>query len=300
MTTKKESESVIDFYVDEDGLLIKEILKEKYNISDRFLKKLERTKSVFLNGSRIKTNKITKKGDKITIVMDDETDENIPQQIPIEVIYEDFDLLILNKPPKIVVHPTKSHPDNTIANGVAYYFKQKKIKKKVRFVNRLDMDTSGILVIAKNPFAHQQLAQQFEYNIVEKRYLAIVEGIVKDDEGTIKNAIGRYDDISIKRTVLENGKIAITNYKVLERYKNATLLEIHIETGRTHQIRVHLSHIGHPIIGDSLYNKPSQLIDRQALHSYSLKFITPRKKERKLVFAQLPEDMKLLIEKLSG
>ncbi|SHH40621.1 23S rRNA pseudouridine1911/1915/1917 synthase [Caloranaerobacter azorensis DSM 13643] len=300
MTVFKENENIIEFNVDDDGLLIKEILKDKFNISDRFLKRLERTKSVFLNGSRIKTNKIARKGDKITILMEDETDENVPQPIPIEIIYEDFDLLILNKPPKIVVHPTKSHPDNTIANGVAYYFKQKKIKKKVRFVNRLDMDTSGILVIAKNPFAHQQLAKQFESNIVEKRYLAIVEGIVKDDEGTIKEAIGRCNDVSIKRTVLEDGKVAITNYKVLERYKNATLLEIHIETGRTHQIRVHLSHIGHPIIGDSLYNKPSQLIDRQALHSYSLKFISPRTKERRLVFARLPKDMELLIEKLNG
>lgn len=300
MIELKESESVICFDANEDGLLIKEILKDKFNISDRFLKRLERTKSVFLNGSRIKTNKTAKKGDKITIIMEDESDENIPQQIPIEIVYEDYDLLILNKPPKIVVHPTKSHPHNTIANGVAYYFKQKNIKKKVRFVNRLDMDTSGILVIAKNPFAHQQLAQQFEAKSVEKRYLAIVEGVVKNDEGTIKKAIGRCDDISIKRTVLEDGKIAITNYRVVKRYKNATLLEIHIETGRTHQIRVHLSHIGHPIIGDSLYNKPSQLIDRQALHSYSLSFTTPRTRERKLVYAELPTDMKLLIEKLSG
>ena len=205
-------------------------------------------------------------------------------------------MLILNKPPNIVVHPTKSHQTNTLSNGIANYFLQNNIFKKIRFVNRLDMDTTGILIVAKNSFAHQQMAIQFEENTVVKKYLTIVKGKVEIEEAIINEPIGREEDKSIKKVVHPQGQESITKYKVLETYTEATLLEVQIFTGRSHQIRVHLEHIGHPIIGDILYNEESPYINRQALHSSYLKAKHPRSKEDIQFYAPLPEDMNSLIK----
>lgn len=227
--------------------------------------------------------------------MGDEDEDIIPEPMDLDIVYEDFDLLILNKKPNIVVHPTKSHQSNTLSNGISYYFLNKGIKKKIRLVNRLDMDTSGLLVVAKNSFAHQQMALQFENNTVEKKYLAIVKGIMEDDYGTIDLPIGREEEKSIRKIVMENGQNALTTYKVVERFREATLVEVKIHTGRSHQIRVHLNHIGHPIIGDILYDESSQYIKRQALHSYYLKALHPRTKEIIEFKTKLPEDIRQLI-----
>ena len=298
MKKVKESESVLLFNVNSSNQTIEEILTQTYDVSGRLFRKLQKNKLIFLNGKKAKGSTITKNGDIISIIMEDEEENNIPQNIPLDIIYEDYDLIILNKQPNIVVHPTKSHSEGTIANGLAFYFKQNNINKKVRFVNRLDMDTSGVLVIAKNSFAHQQMSIQFENNSIEKKYLAVVEGIVKSDQEIIEEAIGKVEDEPILRAVTDEGKNAVTKYRTLERYNNASLLEVQIETGRTHQIRVHLKHIGHPIIGDSLYNKPSDMINRQALHSYSLKFNQPRTGARIEVHAEPSEDIQILINKL--
>jgi 23S rRNA pseudouridine1911/1915/1917 synthase len=292
------NENMISYLVSETGITVKEILINRLGISGRLLKKLEKSKSILLNDKIAKINQITGNGDIITIIMEDEEEKNIPQYIPLKIIYEDSDLIIINKQPNIVVHPTKSHVDGTITNGLAYYFKKSNIKKKVRFVNRLDMDTSGVLVAAKNPFGHQQMAKQFDNNMVEKGYLAVVEGVVKDNEEVIDSPIGKDEEDSIKNTVIDNGKKAITKLKVIERYSNFTLVELKIVTGRTHQIRVHLKSIGHPIVGDTLYNKPSEFINRQALHSYMLKFKPPRDDKFITVKAELPDDIKSLIESI--
>ncbi len=294
----KESENVIIFKVKESGLTLEEVLKQSYGISGRLFRRLQKSQQLYLNGKTTKTNVAVSKGDKIAIIMEEEVESSIPVDIPLDIIYEDFDLLILNKQPNIVVHPTKSHQEDTIANGVAYYFNKKNICKKVRFVNRLDMGTSGILVIAKNSFTHQQMSKQMEEGRIEKKYLAIVDGVVDKDEDTIDLPIGKEEDEPMIRAVMENGQNAITKYKVIERFDNASLLEVEIETGRTHQIRVHMKHIGHPIIGDHLYNVPSEHINRQALHAYKFKFIHPRSGEEKEVTAKLPSDMEMLITKL--
>ncbi|TAH59581.1 MAG: RluA family pseudouridine synthase, partial [Gottschalkiaceae bacterium] len=231
-------------------------------------------------------------------LMEDEIENSIPINIPLDIIYEDYDLLILNKQPNIVVHPTKSHLDDTIGNGVAYYFKSKNIKKKVRFINRLDMGTSGILVIAKNSFTHQQLSKQMEEDSIEKMYTAVVKGVIEVENGVINAPIGKKEDEPMIREVMKDGQHALTKYKVIERYSDATLVQVKIETGRTHQIRVHMKYIGHPIIGDILYNKESDLINRQALHAHYFKFNHPRTGEEKEVKANLPEDMKELLYKL--
>lgn len=298
MDLLRESENVVLFRADERAT-IKSVLYDN-NISGRLFKKLKRENSFYLNGKVAESNTVVNQGDIISIVMENEVDNTIPEEIPLDIIYEDFDLLIINKPPNRVVHPTKSHQSGTISNGISYYYKEKGIKKKIRFVNRLDMDTSGILVVAKNQYSHQQMAIQFEENTVIKKYMALVNGVVKSDSDIIDLPIGKDEDNSIKKIVTIDGKKAITKYKVISRYNNATLVEVQIFTGRSHQIRVHLNHIGHPIIGDTLYSEGSPLIDRQALHANYIKFKHPRTHEDMEINIEFPKDIKSLINTLSA
>ncbi|MGN9166277.1 RluA family pseudouridine synthase [Tissierellaceae bacterium HCP3S3_D8] len=291
----QESESIIIFNCKEDDIDLEEFLY-KQNLSGRLFRRLYRQKFIYINGKVAKKRCKLKVGDIVSISMEEEVNDISPEKMELNIIYEDMDLLILNKDHDIVVHPTKSHQSNTLSNGIAYYFREKNIKKKIRFVNRLDMDTTGILVVAKNPFAHQQMAIQFENNTVEKRYLTLVHGIVEKDEEIIDKPIGRDGEGNIKKIVTPDGQRALTKYIVKERLKDSTLLEVQIFTGRSHQIRVHLEHIGHPIIGDILYNEKSTYIERQALHSCFLGLVHPRTKMPIEFTAPLPEDMIYLIE----
>lgn len=297
MKKYQDSESVINFKVKGENTKIETILKTDFSVSSRLFAKLIKNRNLFLNGENAHRKDKAKEGDMITIVLADEEDTNMKQDdIPLDIIYEDLDLILLNKQPNVVVHPTKNYPYDTILNAMSYYFDKNNIKKKVRFVNRLDRDTSGVLVIAKNSFGHQQMSKQFEDDTIVKGYTALVEGIVELDSDTINMPIEREGEDSPRRTVRSDGKTCITKYKVIERYKNTTLLSVKIETGRTHQIRVHLKYIGHPIVGDPLYNEESTLIDRQALHSSYLKFKAVRTNESVEVSADLPEDIKKVIE----
>lgn len=290
MNLFEESEDVIIFHNDRDDLNLEDFL-ELRDISGRLFRKLYKGKSIYVNGKFQRKDLNLLKGDTISLYMGDESDPVQPEYMELDIVYEDFDLLILNKGPNIVVHPTKSHQNNTLSNGIAFYFLQKGIKKKIRFVNRLDMDTTGILIVAKNSFAHQQMAIQFENNTVEKKYLAIVKGVIEDDTGVIDLPIGREEEKSIKKTVIDGGQNALSTYKIMERFKDATLVEVQIFTGRSHQIRVHLDHIGHPIIGDTLYYEGNKDINRQALHSYYLKVLHPRTKKPMEFKVGLPKDM---------
>ena len=260
---------------------------------------MKREQSVLVNGIFKKPSTKLKKGDLIEVKIEEDMANFESQNLNLDIIYDDFDIIMVNKPPFMVVHPTKSHFDNTIANGVTYYIKEKDEKVKIRFVNRLDMNTSGLVIVAKNAYAHHTLSLDMSNDDVEKKYITVVKGIVKDDEGTINEPIYRPTEDSIKRVVDERGQASVTHYKVLERLDDATVLEVKLETGRTHQIRVHMSHIGHGIIGDELYGYVDEnLINRQALHAYSLVFNQPRTKERLEFKADLPNDIKHLIEKL--
>ena len=231
----------------------------------------------------------------MSIEFDEDEDEYEAVDIPIDIIYQDDDLLVVNKKPFIVVHPTRSHQNNTLANGLAYYYKQNRINRKVRFVNRLDMNTSGLVIVAKNPYAHNQLANQMKANDVEKYYYAIVEGAMEKAEGTINEPILRLNPEDIMRIVHPSGKECITEYKVEKIYKDMTLVKLKLITGRTHQIRVHMKHLGHPLVGDTLYGNESSLINRQALHCYQMKFKHPVTNEDMVVTCPLPEDMKRLM-----
>ena len=286
-------------YTNEVESTLKEVLLDKLNFSVRSISKMIREESVFVNGVYKKPSSKVNKGDLIEVKIDEDMANFEAQNLNLDILYDDFDIIMVNKPPFMVVHPTKSHFDNTIANGVTYYIKEKDEKVKIRFVNRLDMNTSGLVIVAKNAYAHHTLSLDMSNDDVEKKYITVVKGIVKDDEGTINEPIYRPTEDSIKRVVDERGQASVTHYKVLERLDDATVLEVKLETGRTHQIRVHMSHIGHGIIGDELYGyEDENLINRQALHAYSLVFNQPRTKERLEFKADLPNDIKHLIEKL--
>lgn len=286
-------------YINEEEMTLKEVLLDKLNFSVRSLSKMKREKSVLVNKEFKKPSAKLNKGDLIEVKIEEDMANFEPQDLGLDIIYDDFDLIMVNKPPFMVVHPTKSHYDNTIANGVTDYIVKKGEKVKVRFVNRLDMNTSGLVIIAKNAYAHHTLSTDMSEDKVDKKYITVVKGIVKDDFGTIDQPIYRQEEDSIKRIVDEKGQPSVTHYKVLERLNDATVLEVKLETGRTHQIRVHMNFIGHGIIGDDLYGYVDEnLINRQALHAYGLEFKQPRTKELLKFEAKLPSDIENLIEKL--
>ncbi|MGM9536479.1 MAG: RluA family pseudouridine synthase [Intestinibacter sp.] len=298
---KKEDQTynLISYINEDDDLTLREVLLDKLNFSVRYVSKLKRFKTVNVNKNFKKLDKKVKKGDLIEVSIEEDMANFKPQDLNLDIVYDDFDLIMVNKPPFMVVHPTKSHFENTMANGVTDYIVKKGEDVKIRFVNRLDMNTSGLVIVAKNPFAQHVLSSEMKDEGFDKKYITVVKGIVEKDQGTIDEPIYRPTDDSVKRIVDPRGQESITHYKVIERLKDATVLEVKLETGRTHQIRVHMSHIGHPIIGDELYGSlDDDLINRQALHAYSLKFKQPRTKEILEFKTDIPKDMKELIEKL--
>ncbi len=276
---------------------LKEILLNDMNISIRLLYSLKKYKQIFVNNNFYKMHELVNIGDTIEINLPSEANDYEAESMDIKVLYEDEDLMVVQKEPFIVVHPTKSHLNHTLANGLIKLFKDKDIKSKIRFVNRLDRDTSGILIVAKNSYCHSMLTKNDAMHEMQKKYYAIVGGHLSQESASINLPIDKSED-GIKRIVSEKGQRAVTNYKVIKKLENATLVEVSLETGRTHQIRVHFSHIGHPLLGDELYGGDMKLFDRQALHCFELGFYSPRKPEIIHIKSELPHDMRELIEKL--
>lgn len=247
--------------------------------------------------------KTTKSGNKLkgteTIVVnlpEDETLDLVPEDIPLEIIYEDSDIVIINKAPNMVVHPAHGNYNGTLVNALLYHIKDlSTINGVIRpgIVHRLDKDTSGVIVVAKHDEAHTTLSDMFKEKTLEKTYVCIAKGIFKDKSGRIGTLIGRDSrDRKKMAVVTENGKIAISNYEVLDESKNYSLVKVRIETGRTHQIRVHMKSLNHPILGDATYGNSTDGIDRQMLHAYRLKFTHPISKKEMVVTAPIPEDFK--------
>lgn len=288
----------------DDKKKIKVFLKDDLELSSRFIKKAGKEKRVFVNGKVVMMNYILSEGDIVEVELQREESQDIePEDIDIEVVYEDEDILVLNKKPFMVVHPTKNCNTGTLANGILYYFKKTNQNCIVRLVSRLDMNTSGLIIIGKNQFAHMQLSTEMKTEKFEKRYLALVHGNLKEKEGTINKPIYRVGGESIARVIDKRGKESVTHYKVIESFEGADLVECLLETGRTHQIRVHLQSLGHPIFGDELYGEEfyendKSYIERQALHAYGLDFYSPRSKEKLSLRANLPDDFKSAIEKI--
>lgn len=278
---------------------LKDFLIDELNFSIRSISKLKREKNIFLNGEICKPTCTVKNRDIIEIVINEEKSDFEPQNLNVNCLYDDFDLLVMDKPPYMVVHPTKSHFDNTLANAVAYYIENNEEHCKIRFVNRLDMNTSGIVIVAKNAYAHHKLSIDMSNNSVDKYYIAVVEGNIEKDRGTIDLPIYRETEDSIKRCIDNRGQRSITHFEVLERFENHTLVKLKLETGRTHQIRVHLTTISKGIVGDELYGVMNKnLINRQALHAYSIKFYQPRMNNEIEIKSDIPEDIQELIIKL--
>ena len=286
-----------------EGTKLREYLKREMGISTRLIRSASIQKRIFINNEVVKMNRVIKNGEIIKIDLEKEESQNIaPEKIDIDIVYEDEDILVVNKKPFMVVHPTKTYQSGTLANGVINYFMESNQNCIVRLVSRLDMNTSGLIIIAKNQFSHGMLSKAMSENKVEKRYLAIVHGIFKEKQGTIDKPIYRPEGIEngTRRVVDERGQRSITHYKVVEEFSDSSLVECKLETGRTHQIRVHLSYLGHPIYGDTLYGfeGDEELIPRQALHAYGLDFKSPKTKETLSLRAKLPDDMESLLKKV--
>ena len=262
--------------------------------------------NVFVNGKKI-TKVAYKVSENDEIVVEKEEAKEIElkaQDIPIDVVYEDNDIIVVNKPKGMVVHPANGNPDGTLVNAVMAICKDSLsgIGGEIRpgIVHRLDKDTSGLLIVAKNDKAHVNMSEQIKKHEVKKTYVALVRGVVKENEATIDMPIGRSNSDIKKMAVTKTGKNAVTHIKVLKRYDKYTLLEINIETGRTHQIRVHLAYIGYPIIGDYIYSngKNEFGIIGQCLHAKSLEFKHPITGEKMKLEAPLPDYFQKVIEEL--
>lgn len=277
---------------------INQMLKQEFSISSRLFNKLIRANHVFLNYEVVDTRNSVSIGDIISIDLDfEETSENIVStNIELNIVYEDDCLLILNKPVGIAVHPSILHYDDTLSNGVKFYFENINLHRKIRPVNRLDFNTSGLIIFAKNEYVQECLIQQMKLHEFKKEYIAIVEGKFENLSGIINLPIARKENSIIERCISNNGQEAITEYNVLQEFDDFSVVNCLLKTGRTHQIRVHMSAIGHPLLGDTLYGSSSILIDRQALHSYKISFIHPINHNFIEITCNLPDDMSNLVD----
>lgn len=296
-------ERIFNITIDNEsnGKIIKNILMYNLGISRNLMISLKkRENGIMLNHEHATVNTIVNEGDFLTLLIEDKNNcsENIvatPGKL--DIVYEDADILIINKPPNLPVHPSKGHFDDSLANIVTWYYKQKSENFTFRCVNRLDSGTSGIMAIAKNAYSHCRLSLQIQNDKLRREYIAIVCGNVEDNSGTVDMPIRRIPGIpTIMREVSNEGKRAVTHYKVLRRTGQYTVLRLRLETGRTHQIRVHMSYIGHPLVGDFLYGtENNSIITRHALHSERIYLRHPVTGKPLSFAVPMPQDMISLI-----
>ncbi len=271
----------------------KEFLRKYCGFSSRMLTRLTRTENgIMMDGTLLRTIDYVKEGRVVEAVLFDENSGIEPVRGKLDIVYEDAHFLIVNKPPSMPVHPVKQHQNDTLANIVAFYNSVKGEDYIFRAVNRLDKDTSGIVIIAKNSYCATAMRGR-----VQKTYYAVCQGKI-EGEGTIDAPIGLPDDSKMVRRVISTGAKAVTHYKSILSCSEYSLLELWLETGRTHQIRCHMAYLGHPLIGDDLYGGTLDMIARQALHCGKLKFVHPVNNNMIEVAADIPEDMKRIITKI--
>lgn len=288
----------LEYIIENNKSNINQILQNELSISSRLLYKLIKSQRILLNGNICDTRNHSNVGD--TLIVDfnyDEDNSNIvPTKMDLDIIYEDEWLLIVNKPAGVAIHPSILHYSDSLCNGIRFYFDSIGLKKKIRPVNRLDLNTSGLVIFAKCEYIQECLISQMKDHLFKKEYLAICDGIFENKYGTINLPIARKEDSIIERCISDDGQPSITHYEVLKEFGNYSLVRCILETGRTHQIRVHMSAIFHPLIGDSLYGSISDLIDRQALHCYKLRFVHPITKNFMDFCGEIPLDLKKLEE----
>ena len=271
-----------------------------------YLQKLIKDGEVLVNGKNVKTGYQLSKGDEVSVNIPETKELDVePQKMDLDIVYEDDDVILINKPKGMVVHPAPGHTTDTLVNGLLYHCKDNLsgINGVARpgIVHRIDRDTTGILIVCKNDMSHNSIAAQLKEHSINRRYRALVHGNLKEDTGTVEGAIGRHPIDRKKMSINEkNGKPAVTHYTVLERFGNYTLIECKLETGRTHQIRVHMTSIGHPLVGDEVYGpaKCPFKLQGQCLHAMVLGFVHPRSGEYMEFSAELPEYFEELLRKL--
>lgn len=286
----------IDYIVDEDsaGLRVEQFLRRK-RYSGQNLSEIKRMpKSILVNGVHYYMRQELSKGDHLQVrICETKNSEKIPPtNLPLNIIYEDEDLLVLNKPAGMPIHPSLNNYTNSMANALAYYFQSQGKPFIFRCCNRLDRDTSGLTIVSKHLVSGSILSDMTKYREVHREYLAIARGSVTPSEGTIQAPLGRKEGTIIERTVdWEHGEDAVTHYKVVKEANGHSLVSLRLETGRTHQIRIHMKYLGYPLIGDYLYNPDMEYMTRQALHSHHMEFTHPITGEHMSFTAPLPEDM---------
>lgn len=286
----------IDYIIDEDsaGLRVEQFLRRK-RYSGQNLSEIKRMpKSILVNGVHYYMRQELSTGDHLQVrICETKNSEKIPPtNLPLDIIYEDEDLLVLNKPAGMPIHPSLNNYTNSMANALAYYFQSQGKPFIFRCCNRLDRDTSGLTIVSKHLVSGSILSDMTKYREVHREYLAIARGSVTPSEGTIQAPLGRKEGTIIERTVdWEHGEDAVTHYKVVKEANGHSLVSLRLETGRTHQIRIHMKYLGYPLIGDYLYNPVMEYMTRQALHSHHMKFTHPITGEHMSFTAPLPEDM---------
>lgn len=285
-------------YINKDNYnTVNDVLINEFQFSSRLMSKLIKNKKIYLNNSFCDTRKCINYNDEIIVDLSGkENNSNIvATNMDLDIIYEDDWFLVVNKKPGIAVHPSSLHYSDSLSNGIKFYFDKIGLKKKIRVVNRLDYNTSGIVVFAKCEYIHEQFSKQMMQHIFQKEYLCIINGFLDNSYGIIDLPIGRKQGSIIERCIDKNGQKSITHYEVLKTFSDYSLVKCILETGRTHQIRVHFSAIGHPLLGDTLYGIASNLINRQALHSNKIDLIHPITKEHLSFESLLLNDMKKLV-----
>lgn len=286
----------IDYIIDEDsaGLRVEQFLRRK-RYSGQNLSEIKRMpKSILVNGVHYYMRQELSTGDHLQVrICETQNSEKIPPtKLPLDIIYEDEDLLVLNKPAGMPIHPSLNNYTNSIANALAYYFQSQGKPFIFRCCNRLDRDTSGLTIVSKHLVSGSILSDMTKYREVHREYLAIARGSVTPSEGTIQAPLGRKEGTIIERTVdWEHGEDAVTHYKVVKEANGHSLVSLRLETGRTHQIRIHMKYLGYPLIDDYLYNPDMEYMTRQALHSHHMEFTHPITGAHMSFTAPLPEDM---------
>ena len=281
------------------GLKIETYLKQALRYSGRKIQKLTRKKGILLNGKPAYLQKKILPDDIVGIrILEDVSYGVEPQQGFLDILYEDAHMVVVNKPPQLLVHPTNQTKSGTLANHLAYEFQQRGETSTVRPLHRLDRNTSGCLIFAKDSHSQHLLEQQLKAGILKRIYQALIKGIIQPPEATIAVPIGSHPSLPNRRAVSDQGEYAATHYRTLEAFAGHTLLELRLDTGRTHQIRVHLSHFGHPVIGDTMYGERSHLIKRQALHAQRITFCHLTDGREITVTAPMPQDLLQAIENL--
>jgi len=286
------------FVIDDEhqGLPVETYMRQVLGYSGRQIQKLTRKKGILLNGRPAFLQRKVLTGDRLQVlVLEDRSYGVLPEPGEIEVLYEDRDIVIVNKPAGMLVHPAGRTTCGTLANYLAYYFQQAGMVHTIRPLHRLDRETSGCVLFAKNSPTQTALERELREGRIRRTYLALVKGIIDPQEGKIDAPIGIHPRFANRRIVSSEGEPAVTYYRVLEKFSEACLVELNLETGRTHQIRVHLAHIGHPVIGDGMYGKRDDSISRQALHAVEIALVHPVTKQELSVKAPIPEDIEKAI-----